>query len=83
MRFVLNHRHDAAQCGVAFAAWRGYDSRLRHSHALATCASETGDGQHLLTWTVEAPSLADALALLPPWLAERTEAQPVDEVAIP
>ena len=36
-----------------------------------------------ISWTVEATSLAGALALLPPWLAERTEARPVDEVAIP
>ena len=83
MRFVLNHRHPPDRCGVAFAAWRGFDSPLRHSQALASCAAATGEGEHLLTWTVDAGSREEALALLPPWLAERTEAEQVGEVAIP
>lgn len=83
MRFVLNHRHAPEHCGVAFAAWRGYESPLRHSHALASCASPGTDGDHLLTWTVEADSAEHALAMLPPWLAERADAQQVGEVAIP
>ncbi len=36
-----------------------------------------------LLWTVEAAGEADALALLPHWLAQRTEVRRVGEVAIP
>jgi hypothetical protein len=83
VRIVLNHRHAPDQCGIAFAAWRGFDSPLRHTHALASCASPAHGAEHLLTWTVEADSTDAALALLPPWLAERAEARAVGEVPIP
>ena len=84
MRFVLSHRHEPADCGVAFAAWRGFDSPLRHLPALASCANpQAGDAEHLLIWTVEAEGSEQALALLPPWVAARTEARSVAEVAIP
>lgn len=85
MQYVLSHRHDPAQCGVAFAAWKGFESPLRHSSALASCARQpaTDAGEHLLIWTVEAEDEAHALALLPPWLAERADARVVGEVAIP
>jgi hypothetical protein len=85
MQFVLSHRHAPPDCGVAFAAWRGFDSPLRHHSALASCAREpvTEGGDHLLIWTVEAEGPEQALALLPPWLAERAEARVVGEVAIP
>jgi hypothetical protein len=83
-RFLLSHRHAAADCGVAFAAWRGFDSPLRHGSALATCGGDRAEGaEHVLWWTVDAPNEQDALALLPPWVAERTNARRVDEVAIP
>jgi hypothetical protein len=36
--FVLCHRHEPAECRFAFAAWRGFDSPLRHATALASCA---------------------------------------------
>ena len=85
MQFVLSHRHAPTDCGVAFAAWRGFDSPLRHQSALASCPSDGADdhGEHLLIWTVEAAGPEQALALLPPWLAERAEARRVGEVAIP
>ncbi|MDX6582838.1 MAG: hypothetical protein QOI10_2022 [Solirubrobacterales bacterium] len=85
MQFVLSHRHAPKDCGVAFAAWRGFDSPLRHHSALASCPSYSAadSGEHLLIWTVEANSEADALALLPPWLAKRAEVRRVGEVAIP
>ena len=85
MRFVLSHRHAADQCGVAYAAWKGFDSPLRHGSALATCGNEPGfgDGDHLLVWTVEAGDESAALAQLPPWLAERAEARHVKEALIP
>jgi hypothetical protein len=84
VQFVLSHRHAPAQCGVAFAAWRGFDSPLRHHPALASCMSDNGDApEHLLIWTVEAEGPEQALALLPPWLADRAEVRRVGEVAIP
>ena len=83
MQFVLSHRHAPAECGVAFAAWRGFDSPLRHGSALATCPSDGVEGEHLLMWTVEAEGPDAALALLPPWLAERAEVRRVGEVSIP
>ena len=84
MQFVLSHRHAPKDCGVAFAAWRGFESPLRHHSALASCPSDgVDDSEHLLIWTVEATSPEQALALLPPWLAERAEVRRVGEVAIP
>ena len=85
MQFVLSHRHAPGECRVAFAAWKGFESPLRHSSALASCARQpvTDAGEHLLIWTIEAEDQAHALALLPPWLAERTEVRLVGEVAIP
>jgi hypothetical protein len=52
---------------------------------LASCAQQpvTDSGEHLLIWTIEADDETEALALLPPWLAERTEVRSVGEVAIP
>jgi hypothetical protein len=85
MQFVLSHRHPPTECGVAFAAWKGFDSPLRHTSALASCARQpvADTGEHLLIWTIEAEDEAQALALLPPWLAERAEARVVGQVAIP
>ena len=78
-RFLLSHRHDARECGSAFAAWHGYESPLRRRSTVGTCHS----GGHALWWQVEASSRAHALAQLPPFLAERTEALEVREVEIP
>ena len=85
MRFALRHRHSPRECAVAYAAWRGFESPLRHEPTLATCGSGSRDdaADHLLMWTVDAESEQAALALLPPWLAERTEAHGVVEVPIP
>jgi hypothetical protein len=38
---------------------------------------------HAIWWTVEAPSEAEAVALLPPYVAERTTAARVSTVEIP
>ena len=84
MQFVLSHRHAPEQCGVAFAAWRGFDSPLRHHSALGSCPTDNGKGgEHVLIWTVDAAGPEQALALLPPWLAERAEVRRVGEVPIP
>jgi hypothetical protein len=78
-RFMLSHTHEPQECRVAFAAWHGYESPLRRQHALASCA----EGGHSLWWTVDADSEAAALAQLPPYVADRTQASRVSEVPIP
>lgn len=78
-RFVLVHRHTAAECPVVFAAWNGFASPLRRTTTSASCAS----GGHEIWWDVDADDPASALALLPPFIARRTSAIPVDDVRIP
>ena len=78
-RFLVHHRHAAAECGVAFAAFKGHDSSLRHRPALASCAA----GDHAIWWTVEAACAADGLALLPFFVADHSTAVEVAEVQIP
>jgi hypothetical protein len=77
--FVLHHRHEAQECGVVFASFKGHTSPLRRHPTLASCRS----GGHAIWWTVEAPSEAEAVALLPPYVAERTSAARVSTVEIP
>ena len=78
-RFVLQHRHEADDCGVVFASFKGHNSPLRHQTTLASCRS----GGHAIWWTVEAESEAEALALLPFYVAERTTVASVTAVDIP
>ena len=78
-RFVLHHRHEADECGAVFASFKGHESPLRHRATLASCRS----GGHAIWWTVDAASEADALGLLPRYVAERTTAASVHEVEIP
>ena len=78
-RFVLHHRHEAHECGVVFASFKGHTSPLRRHPTVASCRS----GGHAFWWTVEAPSEAEAVALLPPYVAERTTAAQVSTVEIP
>jgi hypothetical protein len=78
-RFLLHHRHEPRQCGVVFASFNGHDSPLRHRPALTTCSF----GGHAIWWTVEAATEAEALALLPFYVAERSTATKVSEVEIP
>ena len=67
-RYLLHHRHEPEECGVVFASFKGHDSPLRHRPTLASCRT----GGHAIWWTVEADSEADALALLPFYVAECT-----------
>jgi hypothetical protein len=78
-RFVLHHRHEAPECGVVFASFKGHNSPLRRRPTLASCRS----GGHAIWWTVEAASEAEAVALLPPYVAKRTTAARVSTVEIP
>ena len=77
--YVLHHRHDAPECGVVFASFKGHESPLRHRPTLASCDT----GGHAIWWTVKAASEEDALGLLPFYVAERTTATRVSEVRIP
>ena len=77
--FVLSHRHDASECAVAAASWKGFRSPLRDSRPLGSCAI----GGHRIWWTVEAFDRTAALAQLPPYVAARTFADEVREVRIP
>jgi hypothetical protein len=78
-RFLIQHSHEAPECGVVFAAFRGHDSPLRHRSTLASCAF----GGHAIWWSVEAPDEMAALALLPAYVAARATATRVREVDIP
>ena len=78
-RYLLEHRHEPQECGVVFAAFKGDDSPLRHRSALASCHS----GGHAIWWMVEAETEAEALGLLPRYVAERTVVSCVSEVEIP
>jgi hypothetical protein len=77
--FLIQHRHEAPECGVVFTAFKGHDSPLRHRATLASCAF----GGHAIWWTVEAASEAGALSLLPAYVAARATATRVREVEIP
>ena len=77
--YLLCHRHGPAECRVAFAAWKGFESPLRAQGVLSSCRN----GHHALWWTVKAAHAEAALALLPPYVARRTDAVEVANVPIP
>jgi hypothetical protein len=77
--FVLSHRHEPHECGSAFAAWKGYDSPLRHGLTVSSCV----EGGHRAWWLVRAENADAALAQLPPFVAERTEVEQAREVRVP
>ena len=76
--YLLEHRHEARECGVVFAAFKGHESPLRRQETLASCRS----GGHAIWWTVEADSENAALALLPFYVAQRTMATRVSKIDI-
>jgi hypothetical protein len=78
-RFILHHRHEARECPVVFASWKGFASPLRHRPAAASCAW----GGHEIWWELEAASEQDALGHLPHYVAARTHATQIGEVEIP
>jgi hypothetical protein len=77
--FVLHHRHDPHECASSYAAWKGFVSPLRHR----SCASSCVEGGHEIWWVVHADGPKAALALLPDYVARRSEAVPIREVKIP
>jgi hypothetical protein len=78
-RYVLHHRHEPHECAVVFASFKGSASPLRHQLTLASCRS----GGHEIWWTVDAEGEADALRMLPDYVATRTSVVSVTEVEIP
>ena len=78
-QFRLHHRHDADECPAVYAAWKGFDSPLRHQPTTSSCQR----GGHEIWWDVSATNPADALSQLPDYVAARTTAIRVDPVDIP
>jgi hypothetical protein len=78
-RYLLHHRHEPDECGVAFTSFRGHASPLRHTATVASCLS----GGHEVWWTVEAADSGSALAQLPFFVAQRSTATEIREVLIP
>ena len=78
-RFLIHHSHEPDECGVAFAAFSGHDSPLRHRETLASCRW----GGHAIWWSVEAEGEREALDLLPFYVAQRATVTRVGEVVIP
>jgi len=77
--FLLHHRHRPDECAAAYAAWKGFVSPLRHHATISSCIA----GGHAIWWRVEADDGDAALALLPVYVARRTEPVEVRETAIP
>lgn len=78
-RFLLHHRHEPSECGVAFAAWKGHDSPLRGRETVSTCRA----GGHEIWWVVEAATADAALDQLPYFVARRTLTAAVTAITIP
>ena len=78
-RFLLEHRHTAAECGVVFAAFNAFDSPLRRQSTSASCHY----GGHRIWWEVDAATEDEALDRLPRYVAERTTATRVRPTEIP
>jgi hypothetical protein len=76
--FMLEHRHQPSECAVAFAAWKGFDSPLKHTAVLCSCRS----GDHRLWFVVTAATAESALLHLPRYIAAKTVAIDVGEVTI-
>lgn len=78
-RFLLHHRHQPAECAAAYAAWKGFDSPLRHRVAIGSCLT----GGHEVWWDLEAADHESALELLPRYVAQRTDATRIARIDIP
>jgi hypothetical protein len=78
-RFLVHHRHEPHECGVAFTAFKGHRRPLRHRAALASCLA----GGHAIWWAVEADDEQEAVRQLPFFVAQRSTVAQVTEVEIP
>jgi hypothetical protein len=77
--FLIQHHHEADECGAVFASFKGHETPLRRHATLASCAF----GGHAIWWRVEARNAAEALELLPAYVAARAIATRVGQVEIP
>jgi hypothetical protein len=77
--FLIQHRHEPRECGAVFASFKGHESPLRHRATMASCSF----GGHAIWWWVEAAGEADALGLLPFFVAQRATATRIGAVEIP
>ena len=77
--FMLHHRHQPEECPSAYAAWKGFESPLRGQSAPSSCRL----GGHEIWWEVDATDETEALARLPGFVGERTNAIRVNRVDIP
>jgi hypothetical protein len=59
--FLFEHHHQPDDCAVAFAAWKGFDSPLKHTAVLCSCRS----GGHRLWFVVTSATAESALRQLP------------------
>ena len=78
-RFLLHNRHDPSECGVTYAAFKGYSTPLRRRPTASSCLP----GGHEIWWVVDAEDAPAALAMLPHYVAERSTVIPIREVLIP
>jgi hypothetical protein len=78
-RYLLEHRHSAAECGAVFAAFNAFESPLRGRPTTASCHY----GGHRIWWEFDADTEAEALACLPRYVADRTSASRVRFIEIP
>jgi hypothetical protein len=77
--WLLEHSHEPGECGIAFAAWRGFHSPLRSQPGVGTCR----EGRHEIWWLVKASDEAAALEQVPRYVAERARVAPISRVSIP
>jgi len=77
--FVIHHRHESNECGAVFASFQGFVSPVRRRSAPTSCRH----GGHDIWWFVEAETTAQALALVPPYVAERASVTRIERIAIP
>jgi hypothetical protein len=82
-QFVIHHRHEAAECGIVFASFRGVASPVRHRPTIASCPCGGPAVSHEIWWSVEADGERAALEQLPFYVAERATAVRVERVEIP
>ena len=80
--YLLHHRHEPRDCGVVFAAFKCYDSPLRHRPTIASCEADPRP-VHSIWWAVEAATPEEALAQVPFYVAQRTVVTHVSDVLIP
>jgi hypothetical protein len=78
-RFMLEHRHEARECGIVFASFNAFDSPLRHGVVSGSCDF----GTHRIWWDVQARNEAEALSWLPHYVAARTRATRMRDLQIP